>query len=72
MCLRQKLNLLVAGLAPCGRGAPIALNAACMFLKRVLRAFSADETALAAVISGAGRAATGAAAGASATGSPIT
>jgi len=70
VCLRQKLNLLVAGLAPCGRGAPIALNAACMFLKRVLRAFSADETALAAVISGAGRAA--AAAGAFATGSPIT
>ena len=71
MCSWQTLNLLVAGLAPCGRGAPIALNAACMFLKRELREFSADEIALEAVISGAG-AATGAAAGASATGSGIT
>ena len=72
MCSWQTLNLLVAGLAPRGRGAPIALNAACMFLKRELREFSADEIALVAVISGAGRAATGAAAGASATGSGIT
>lgn len=56
------------------RGVPIALNAACMFLKRELSATSADETAFAEEISGAigGAAGTGAAAGALGSGSAIT